>query len=336
MPSPDEIFEIWHGLIANDFSETICQTFDLPNEDNYVYRAESFAMTMAQIKELIDSETLKYKYQAHGQQIEVSSADITAYTSIFSPTTDTYKALTSFSSNAKKSSPRETVSKYLESRRICPFKIPKAKGHLNPYLDLWAHSCQLTSFLGPLPDSSYGSPANAKRTHPILPVFYHHFGCVVPTYDALHILSLLTAEASGGVIDMASGNGYWTYMLRRMKLDVVAVDNMDSEYRTLWIPDTVKSDGVEYLKKNSGGKGKILLMVYMVTAGTFTKRVVQVYRGNIIVVVGTQNANRYTGFSDCTAEDWFEKEMPGWEMTCRIAMPSFAGKDEGLTVWKRK
>ena len=74
MPSPDEIFEIWHGLIANDFSETICQTFDLHNEDNYVYRAESFAMTMAQIKELIDSETLKYKYQAHGQQIEVCLA----------------------------------------------------------------------------------------------------------------------------------------------------------------------------------------------------------------------------------------------------------------------
>jgi len=167
-------------------------------------------------------------------------------------------------------------------------------------------------------------------------VFYHHFGCVVPTYEALHILSQLTAEASGGVIDMASGNGYWTYMLRRMKLDVVAVDNMDSEYRTLWIPDTVKSDGVEYLKKNAGGKSKILLMVYMVTVGTFTERVVQTYRGNIIVVVGTQNANRYTGFSDCTAEDWFKKEMPGWEMTCRIAMPSFAGKDEAMFVWKRK
>ncbi|TVY15013.1 hypothetical protein LARI1_G006655 [Lachnellula arida] len=329
MPSPDEIFENWHGLIANDFSKTTSQTFDLPGEDNYIYRAESFAMTMAQIKELIDS----------GAWLLIDKGFIRRHHSIhldILPTTDTSKALTSFSSNAKKSSPRETVSKYLESRRICPFKIPKSKGHVNPYLDLWAHSCQLTSFLGPLPDSSYGSPANAKRTHPILPVFYHHFGCVVPTYDALHILSQLTEEAGGGVIDMASGNGYWTYMLRRMKLDVVAVDNMDSEYRTLWIHDTVKSDGVEYLKKNAGGKGKILLMVYMVTAGTFTKRVVQAYRGDIIVVVGTQNTNRYTGFSDCTAEEWFEKEMPGWQMTCRIAMPSFAGKDEGMFVWKRK
>jgi hypothetical protein len=221
---------------------------------------------------------------------------------------------------------------YLQSRRICDFKIPKSKRHVNPYLDLWAHSCQLTSFLGPLPDPSYADPANAKRTHPILPLFYHHFGCVAPTYEALYIISQL----GNSIIDMASGNGYWTYMLRGMNLDVTAVDNMANEYRMMWISDTVKSDGVEYLKKNGGGAEKVLLMVYMVTAGTFTKRVVQAYKGDTIVVVGSQNANRYTGFSDCTAEEWFQKEMPRWEMICRIAMPSFAGKDEGLFVWKKR
>lgn len=124
-------------------------------------------------------------------------------------------------------------------------------------------------------------------------------------------------------------------MLRRMKLDVMAVDSMASEYRTMWISDTIKSDGVEYLKKKDGGKKKILLMVYMITAGAFTKRVVQAYQGDTIVVVGTQNANRYTGFRDCTVEEWFEEEMIGWQLVCRIAMPSFAGKDEGFFVWKR-
>jgi len=71
MPSPDEIFDNWNGLIDNDFFKTISQTFDLPSDDNYVYRAESFAMTMPQIQELVGSGTMKYKYQAHGQQIEV-------------------------------------------------------------------------------------------------------------------------------------------------------------------------------------------------------------------------------------------------------------------------
>ena len=88
----------------------------------------------------------------------------------------------------------------------------------------------------------------------MLPVLYHHFGCVVPTWEALNIIAQL---GKGGVIDMASGNGYWTYMLRRMKLDTAAVDNMESEYRTMWIENTVKVDGVEYLKKNPGGKARV-------------------------------------------------------------------------------
>lgn len=174
-------------------------------------------------------------------------------------------------------------------------------------------------------------------THPILPVFYHHFCCVVPSGEVLYIILELAKEAGvDGVVDMASGNGYWAYMLRRVKVNVQAVDNMASEYRTMWVSDTMKSDGVEYLKRNNGSKDRILLMVYMVTAEIFTKRVLQAYKGDTVVVVGTQNANRYTGFADCTVEEYFEREMPGWEMTCRIAMPSFAGKDEGMYVWKRK
>lgn len=202
---------------------------------------------------------------------------------------------------------------------------------------MWALSCQETAFLGPLADAAYAHPANAKHTHPILPVFYHHFGCVVPSYESLYIISQLVRDSgANGVVDMASGNGYWTYMLRRMNLAVVAVDNMASEYRSMWIEDTVKTDGVEYLKKNDGGKSKVLLMVYLVTAGNFTKRLLQAYQGSTIVMVGTQNANRYTGFADRTTEEYFEKEMPGWELTCRVPMPSFAGKDEGLFVWKKK
>jgi hypothetical protein len=255
---------------------------------------------------------------------QVSSTDITAYTSIFSPARDASKALNAFVANSRKGSPRETVARYLASRRIAPvFKTPRSKNHVNPYYDLWVHSCQLTTFLGPLQGPSYTHPVSSKQTHPILPVFYHHFGCVVPSYEALYIISdLVKQSGTHGIIDMASGNGYWTKMLRRMKLDVVAVDNMSSVYRTMWIPDTLKADGVE-----------LLLMVYMVTTGTFTKQILQEYKGCTIVVIGTQNTNRYTGFSDCTTEEYFEKEMPGWSLTTRIAMPSFAGKDEAMFVW---
>jgi hypothetical protein len=71
MASPDEVFANWHGLVDNDLFVTIRKSFELPSDDSYVYRAESFAMTLAQIEEQVEMGTLKYKYQAHGQQIEV-------------------------------------------------------------------------------------------------------------------------------------------------------------------------------------------------------------------------------------------------------------------------
>jgi len=71
MPPPDNIFDNWIGIINNDFSKTILQTFGLSQDDDYVYRAETFDMTLPEIQELIDAGTMKYKYQAHGQEIEV-------------------------------------------------------------------------------------------------------------------------------------------------------------------------------------------------------------------------------------------------------------------------
>ena len=68
MPSPDEIFANWQGIIDNDFFKTICQTFDIPENDPYIYRAEAFSMTLSKVKE---QPELKYKYQSHGQAIEV-------------------------------------------------------------------------------------------------------------------------------------------------------------------------------------------------------------------------------------------------------------------------
>ena len=70
------------------------------------------------------------------------------------------------------------------------------------------------------------------------------------------------------------------------------------------------------------------------------------------MIAGTQNANRFTGFKDMEVEEWFEKENLSerewgqkgkkkkkrgeWKLKVRIALPSFAGKDEGLFVWVRE
>ena len=270
---------------------------------------------------------------------QISDVDISAYTSIFASTTDTIKTLKSYGANAKSKSPRALVAGYLTSRRLdtTNIKVPKLKkDHTNPYYDVWSWTCQYTRFLGPLPDHGYANPKNASHSHPMLPVLYHHFGCVCPSFEALSIIQqLVTFTGRKGVLEMASGNGYWAYMLRRMQVDTVAVDNLEAKWRTIWIEDTVQMNGVDYMKRNNGVSDRILLMVYMVTKGDFTKQVLKLFKGNTIVIAGTQNANRYTSFSEQTVEEYFEKEMNDWRMVLRIALPSFAGKDEGLFVYQK-
>jgi hypothetical protein len=334
---PDLILSQWTGML-DTFEHTIQNAFSLPENDGTVYEAESFRMTLSEIQNELQSGKYKYHYRSHGQPVIVPVSDINAYTSIFSSTTSTDKALKSFASNAKKGSPRESVAHYLLTKRLMPptFTISKLKKeHLNPYFDIWTFSCQDTGFLGPLGDKGYADPRAANQAHPILPVLYHHFGCVCPSWEALSVISQLVGKGEEGVLEVGSGNGYWTYLLRRMGVKVIAVDSADASWRTMWISDTVKANGVEYVKKTGGAKDRVLLLVYPVVTGDFTGKVLREYKGDTIVVVGTQNDNRFTGFKDMTLEKWFEQEK-GWEMPVRVALPSFAGKDEGLFVFRKK
>lgn len=195
----------------------------------------------------------------------------------------------------------------------------------------------------------------------MLPIFYHHFGCVVPSYAALHVIAKLAQPAKPSkepvrpILDVGSGNGYWTYILRQFvgpdpswkALEVHAVDNQLSEYRISWVEDTMVADGVKFLKSGKikgeagersvdGGKGCVLLLVYPQATGGFTESVLRAYKGDTIVVAGTQNGNGFTGFQDCRVDEWVAREMKEFELVLRMPLPSFAGKDEGLFVFQRR
>lgn len=138
------------------------------------------------------------------------------------------------------------------------------------------------------------------------------------------------------IIDLGSGNGYWTYILRREGLTVHAVDNGLSAWRTMWIADTIKADGISYLKSHKAGRDAILLLVYPQVSGDFTGKVLGAYEGDTVVVAGTQNKNGYTGFKSETIAEWMSREKPEFEKVCQIPLPSFAGKDEALYVFQKK
>ena len=176
------------------------------------------------------------------------------------------------------------VAKHLQSLYHPPspeskLLVNKSKTHVNPYFDLWAWTSQNLEWAGPEERT-----VNVKNSHATLPVIYHHFGCICPSYESLELIR----QVSKGrvVLDLGSGNGYWTYMLRRMepvgkkekKLEVLPIDNGMSEWRTLWVGDTVQADGVQYLQEHDGGKDAVLLLVYPTVGNDFTSKMIKAYR----------------------------------------------------------
>jgi hypothetical protein len=79
----------------------------------------------------------------------------------------------------------------------------------------------------------------------------------------------------------------------------------------------------------------VLLLVYPIVGGDgFTEKVIRTYKGEIVCVVGTQCRNGYTAFRDKIISEWMEEER-GWNKVVQVPVPSFAGKDEALFVFRR-
>ncbi|MCJ1457744.1 hypothetical protein MMC28_008113 [Mycoblastus sanguinarius] len=340
--NPDALFESWGSGQRtlpedNDLRSSVISTFKLPHNDSYVYHATA-SVTLAQVQAAInhggESGLHAWYLDSDGTRLAPPpTTDSIAYTSIFAANTAPSKVLTGFAANAKKGSIRSKVTAYLQSQRVIPstFSIPKSKKHINPYYDYWSWSCQSLEWCGPEDGTE-----NVKTSHHILPVFMHHFGCVVPSYEALEVIKQIGGKGKRPVVEMGSGNGYWTYMLRRLGVEVIAVDNEQSQWRTMWIGDTVIKGGEQYLAEGKGSKDAVLLMVYPIVGAGFTAKILEAYKGDTVAVAGTQNRSGYTAFKDQTVGEYMFAERKGFEKTVQIPLPSFAGKDEALFVFERK
>ncbi|KAK8099242.1 uncharacterized protein PG998_012483 [Apiospora kogelbergensis] len=302
--------------------------------------------------------------------------DIDTYLSIFSPTTVTPNVLKTFALNAKKNSLRVSIAAHLlEKRYLHPalpnLQIPRLKKITslpapNPYLTFLEWACRNLEWAGPSPESEA-----VRSAHHVLPVLMHHFGCVCPSHEALAILKEVAAGRD--VLDVGSGNGYWSFMLRQYccssssttatatskksktssssapdqkEQRIIPIDNAQSAWRANWVSDTLVSDGVAYLQKHPESKDAVLLLVYPIVGGGvaggeeggFTRNLLRAYRGDTLAVAGTQNHNGYTGFRDRSMDEFMAQDpalAAEWVKVAQVPLPSFPGKDEALFVYQR-
>ncbi|KAH6604129.1 hypothetical protein Trco_007575 [Trichoderma cornu-damae] len=353
--APDEVIQdgprlkqVRDLLAANDLYNASRALLGLPERDTFTYHAMT-SVRLAEVQRVVELGGVNglhawYRGEDGTSREPPPLPDVEAYISIFSPSTATAAALKNLGTNAKKASIRSEVAEHMAAKRYLHpalssrLTIPKCKQppSQNPYLDFWAWSCRSLEWCGPCASSE-----RVATSHHVLPIFMHHFGCATPSHESLQVLSIL---ADGRAIaDMGSGNGYWTFLLRRYGLTVYPVDNMQSQWRVSWVDDTAALDGVEWLRNNGNGKDLVLLLVYPVvgggigggTEGGFTRDLVGAFRGDTIAVVGTQNSNGYTGFKGMTMDTFMEREHGGWTKVVQIPLPSFAGKDEALYVFQR-
>ncbi|PFH58009.1 hypothetical protein XA68_14264 [Ophiocordyceps unilateralis] len=334
------------ALLASDrFDLASRLLLGLTHHDNFIYRA-TIAVSLDEAQAAVDlgraNNLHAWYFTDHGhagvQREPPPQPDIEAYISVFRSSTTTPSALKNLGTNAKKGSIRSDVARYLSEKRFIhdslstKLAVPRCRSPpcLNPSLDFWAWSCRTLEWCGPCPSSE-----PVYSSHHVLAVLMHHFGCVTPSHESLQVLKTL---ANGRpVVDVGSGNGYWSFLLRCYGLTVHAVDNMQSRWRVNWVDDTASIDGVTWLRRHDGGKGMVLLVVYPVVAddGAFTRDLVDAFEGDTLAVVGTQNDNGYTGFRDMRMDQYMAREHPDWTRMVQIPLPSFAAKDEALFVFQR-
>lgn len=335
--------KIQQHLDKDEIRAAITAAFELSADDAFQYWAH-MPVTLGEMQHVVsmgDVKGLHHWYNsAHAETTtnpqaysKPSRKDVDAYVSVFNPSLLAANGLRALEEEGKTASIRRQAGAYLRSKRHLEpnYKVTKRRqAHWNPGLTFWAWYCRNAEWAGPVPELGLRSV-----NHPVLPVLMHHFGCVVPTWEAIEVLRTVTSQGSKIIHEIGSGNGYWAYVLRQAGLNVRAVDNGQSVFRTNWIGDTINTDALKYLTDAKGIPDGVLLMVYPVVSGDFTKKVLASYQGNDIVVAGTQNGNGYTGFKDKTIDAYMAENMPEWNKTAQIALPSYPGKDEAMFVFGR-
>jgi hypothetical protein len=152
----------------------------------------------------------------------------------------------------------------------------------------------------------------------------NEFAWAVPTEEAIDEIT----EFLGGqvVIDIASGTGYWSYLLKQKGNIPIAVDIEPREKP--WF-DTLSLNVTTLYRKLEVFNNAALMFCWPPYSEPMAYRVLKKYQGNKVIYIGE-------GHGGCTADDAFHELLDAdYQEVKEVVIPQFNGLHDKMWFFER-
>ncbi|RLN86381.1 hypothetical protein BBJ28_00005016 [Nothophytophthora sp. Chile5] len=162
----------------------------------------------------------------------------------------------------------------------------------------------------------------------------HLYAYATPTREALKLLTQY-----GPIVEIGAGTGYWSSLLQREGVDVLAFDkcppNVEDATANAYhghVPPfcSVARGGPEVLGKSENEMaGRSLLLCYPPPGDAMAVRSVQLFQGDVVLHVGEWQGD--------TGDRRFEAELQRrFVLEQQLELPNWGNSAYALSVWRRK
>lgn len=152
------------------------------------------------------------------------------------------------------------------------------------------------------------------------------YGFAIPNKAALDFVA-----SWGPIVEMGAGTGYWAHLLRKMKCDVIAYDNLEGHspdaygFTHTWTP--IIKGNTARLRDHPD---RTLLISWPDYKTMFGSNCLRYYKGKRVIYIGE-------GKGGCTGNDHFHNLLKEeWELVHRIRLPCWPGIHDDLEAYERK
>lgn len=153
----------------------------------------------------------------------------------------------------------------------------------------------------------------------------HRYAWGTPTEAILRQI-----QATGPIVEMGAGAGYWAWLLRTLGADVVAYDAFAGPKRNLNVSSL---SGISWTEVLVGGPGHLVdhsdrtLLLCWPPVGDMAFQCLNYWKGDVLAYVGDPSV---------TADESFHARLrQEFRLASRTRAPSWPGIPDSLTIWRR-